>query len=909
MSRRDFAISLINKGFYVFPVNGKKPDIPDWPNQATNNEDDIWDNEWFNYNITEVRRPEIVDDLELGQKKIMIRVPKNLGILTGYRSGLLIIDIESKEDDAGFTGFDYFKDLENEWGELPETLTVRTGSNGLHYYFKYPENVRIRTLIKEVASQIDILADNGFVVSFESTHPDTGKKYEILNDREIAELSDEWVEGILNVQKEVKTRNTKKIKEAISSYDGKHTSEAVHEYVERIEPAGTNLFYLIYFGLCNKLGIPLEDSQPEVERYGGYFASIGKNVYEIYENQFGWAAEKKRMNNIKLFDVNKDEEADPAPNESQYNIEEGEYLDNIDIKITSGKVTMVVAPTGIGKTTWAYNKYKDDKLFMVFPTISQVKQKEQDWNVHGIYGGTHPNGDRVQIGTYDSIKKFLPCKDCNEYTLVVDECHNLVTAMGYRSKALKTVKKAFPEFKQVILLTATPVNTIEDGDDERIDISQTNEKQEMVFVTCKDRYSSIKDRISKGKFNLIFHDNKKDGEELKEYFKNHGYNAITINKDTSQEEAHQLIINESTIPEDVDIIIATQYIAESINIEKVNLENIIFYQPTSPVLVRQMVSRFRDSEPEKVYILFSDKDFNFELKFNYQKCIDYLYQSTIKICKALNKAKDYNNPYSKHSVKEDDLYYFDTRTREYKPDLLNISFKAYNISFAYMCRNPLLYRDALEELNFKLVDLENDTKVALPEDKAERERIKKKLKTSKEEEIRRHLKYLDKAYAKDPHFQPNPNSWLEKRYSDLRWHLGADETEMIHNILIDIQDSVPKFKTVLTQIDCERIMDYMDGQIIGLKYLKSDEQKMYSKLLGIFKIDQSYTSEEILDIFGEVSEELNIMKPKNIKAANKILKNLFILQYSSKSGKNAYKIIGRYPLNKYRNLKKKKKLR
>jgi putative DNA primase/helicase len=81
----------------------------------------------------------------------------NIGIPTGESSGLLVLDI----DDHGSASLDA---LEAKHGELPETLSVRTGGGGRHIYFRYPSGRGIRNSTGKVGSGLDMRGEGGYVV-------------------------------------------------------------------------------------------------------------------------------------------------------------------------------------------------------------------------------------------------------------------------------------------------------------------------------------------------------------------------------------------------------------------------------------------------------------------------------------------------------------------------------------------------------------------------------------------------------------------------------------------------------------------------------------------------------------------------------------------------------------------------
>ena len=84
----------------------------------------------------------------------------NLAVPTGKRSGFFVLDVD--KDSWGFGTLDA---LEEQFGELPRTRTVRTGRGGLHIYFKYPDD---GTVIPNSAGKLglgaDIRGEGGYVL-------------------------------------------------------------------------------------------------------------------------------------------------------------------------------------------------------------------------------------------------------------------------------------------------------------------------------------------------------------------------------------------------------------------------------------------------------------------------------------------------------------------------------------------------------------------------------------------------------------------------------------------------------------------------------------------------------------------------------------------------------------------------
>jgi putative DNA primase/helicase len=103
----------------------------------------------------------------------------NVGILTGKRSGIFVVDIDVKHGgeyslDALIEFYSY--GLKENYESLEGTLTTITGTGGRHLYFKYPQNLIIKSSIGSIGAGLDVRSDNAYVVAPPSTHF-CGRKY------------------------------------------------------------------------------------------------------------------------------------------------------------------------------------------------------------------------------------------------------------------------------------------------------------------------------------------------------------------------------------------------------------------------------------------------------------------------------------------------------------------------------------------------------------------------------------------------------------------------------------------------------------------------------------------------------------------------------------------------------------
>jgi P4 family phage/plasmid primase-like protien len=142
--------SYASLGWSVFPVKDKIPLTKDGFKSASN-------------------------EIETIQKLFHPHPDCNLAIATGEVSGIFVLDIDIKN---GAGGKESLVALQKEFGELPTTVTAKTWSNGLHFYFNYPHDIAVgcKAGLKE---GIDIRGDGGYVVAPPSTIK--GFSYEWVN--------------------------------------------------------------------------------------------------------------------------------------------------------------------------------------------------------------------------------------------------------------------------------------------------------------------------------------------------------------------------------------------------------------------------------------------------------------------------------------------------------------------------------------------------------------------------------------------------------------------------------------------------------------------------------------------------------------------------------------------------------
>ena len=83
----------------------------------------------------------------------------NLGVPTGSRSGLLVLDVDPRDGGTGSLAL-----LERDGGPLPETARARTGGGGMHLFFRYPAGETVRNSAGVLGAGLDVRGEGGYVV-------------------------------------------------------------------------------------------------------------------------------------------------------------------------------------------------------------------------------------------------------------------------------------------------------------------------------------------------------------------------------------------------------------------------------------------------------------------------------------------------------------------------------------------------------------------------------------------------------------------------------------------------------------------------------------------------------------------------------------------------------------------------
>ncbi len=95
----------------------------------------------------------------------------NVGIKTGFDSGIVVLDIDPRHDGTASLG-----KLMDQHGDIPMGVEAITGSGGRHIFFKMPR-IEVRNSSARVGPGIDVRGEGGYVCAAPSNHASGGTYY------------------------------------------------------------------------------------------------------------------------------------------------------------------------------------------------------------------------------------------------------------------------------------------------------------------------------------------------------------------------------------------------------------------------------------------------------------------------------------------------------------------------------------------------------------------------------------------------------------------------------------------------------------------------------------------------------------------------------------------------------------
>lgn len=290
-----------------------------------------------------------------------------------------------------------------------------------------------------------------------------------------------------------------------------------------------------------------------------------------------------------------------------------EAAKEVEQVLTDDENYNMIAFTGSGKTFALIKEIQAKKLNAIFltPYESTAKQLENIYKVPSVYGTVsaaevqkYLRSNNLVVSTYDGLRKILESRIIAEdYILLIDEAHNLVTHSNFRDAALQKIFDSMTYFKKIINITGTPEGVL-NNDYKNIKFIRHNQQTLLanytIIETHEPSITSCVEHIlnnppDRGKV-VIFKNNIKHLEVVREELIKRGIKSQQIkilNSNTKNEALFVSIVEDEKIPAEVKYVLTTSVISDGVNIMNQKVDAVYLLECQNLLLLRQFIARFR----------------------------------------------------------------------------------------------------------------------------------------------------------------------------------------------------------------------------------------------------------------------------------------------------------------------------
>lgn len=301
---------------------------------------------------------------------------------------------------------------------------------------------------------------------------------------------------------------------------------------------------------------------------------------------------------------------------TNYDFEINNYLseikDGLADTISKNDKIQIVSDTGSGKTTFVIEDYAsdDNKTIFLVPYKSLAISISENKNIPAQYGESKwdieaeiNKGANIIVSTYDGLKTLSEkIESFSNYTLVIDEVHNIVPVYHYRKDAIRNLLSIGKKFKKIICLTGTPL------DKDVMDLipffkniktvnvkSKKITKKRVQFILADNEIRSvvnlIRKNLKKGKKTAVYLQNCEKNTDLSDILTYYGISNMVINSTTKTDNKTIDVLTNEVL--NIDVLIGTSSIRDGININNIEINevHIIGLHPIRDI--QQFTNRFR----------------------------------------------------------------------------------------------------------------------------------------------------------------------------------------------------------------------------------------------------------------------------------------------------------------------------
>lgn len=557
------------------------------------------------------------------------------------------------------------------------------------------------------------------------------------------------------------------------------------------------------------------------------------------------------------------------------------------IRALQGEKTLILAPTGSGKTKETIGKLKEADIQAIFivPNAFNVEQIKQEYSIPGAWGDIPiikelEKGNLIVV-TWD---KFIQIDKeiLKDYIIVLDEVHQTYIDM-FRSSKINKLYEKLNYCKGQIHITATPNKLNFEQYDYILEYKQESQINYNVKLYNKIDDKKIIEIASNSKKFAIFKDDKKYLDFIRETLVNRNIDVITSDtRDFSK--CYRDIVFNSEIG-NVQGICNTSVLVAGVNIYDKDITDIIIIGEKDIATIKQYVARFRDLKTVNIHIFNNYKE---ESKiYEIEWAVDQMKTEISRQIELFNLIKPKDNfileaLHIKPIRLENSNFYYNESENKYV--ISDIGIRNYIYARYYNNATIGSYKTLLEEYFSNIVI------VCLDEPKnAERKKYNEIAKLEKEEIIKKLEPNKEKLVGAVQILTEKTDKKLENYLKQNRMDA---ETEYINLLDLKVHDyitagNIAKILNLYTKyvIDDEftyniawtiankgnRARGKLFAQINNIAYRKIEkkyrdliddtdiETRLYNQIVNAFKPGLSYTTEH-LDMFIEAFQNVAPVK-------------------------------------------------
>ena len=415
--------------------------------------------------------------------------------------------------------------------------------------------------------------------------------------------------------------------------------------------------------------------------------------------------------------------------------------DDLYQEILSEEDLLIDGPTGGGKTTSTIDllRCREEPFILLVPYTCMTSQFCKKFAMDKVDGSVSPRElipilrkGKPIVSTYDGLKKILEAGDPGEWTIVIDEIHNLILQDSFRDETISFVMNHLEQFKRRIYLSGTIVNPIinglpNKGTLRKIKFIDKNITRKSLEIYTYERNPNKRvqnylidyclDNNNTDNLIIIQWNNKRILDELNQKLTEHGIQSIITSSDEKDIPEYISIIEKEVIPNSVNILLTTSVLNDGININNENIHSIITVDEPDLLSIEQFFNRFRRSTPNTKFIsIIRSKNKSSNLYKTVEEEISSIKNEVINVCNFLNSQiskckKEGLNYLTLSGINSMKAIFPDNETDQlfklldtglYAPNTERIVLSALNKFYRSLSNNPEVISEYITELSSTL---------------------------------------------------------------------------------------------------------------------------------------------------------------------------------------------------------------